>query len=250
MVIDTGVNAKRFDPTGSPLPMIGVAAIMVAPILANRNVMTNAPIADAGSNRLDNFVDGTFAFSVTLLVIAEGGGNFGYRDLLDALWRLPGFAGGFVLIAMFWYAHVGWRRAGGRNDAVTTLISLALVFMVLIYVHPMRVMLTTLVDFLQGRRSPMSLREVASLFTLYGGGFAVMSGLITGLYVRSIAKGHLPRERVNGIIVWGMVTASGLLSVVLALIPATVLVAPLAYWLLPIAIPLALRLYQRRMRQG
>jgi uncharacterized membrane protein len=87
---------------------------------------------DRAAGRLDNFVDGAFAFALTLLVIADGSEGFDYAHLVEAMWRVPAFAGGFALIANFWYAHVAWRRAGGASDTGAVLISLALVFTVLI----------------------------------------------------------------------------------------------------------------------
>lgn len=50
--------------------------------------------------RLDAFVDATFAFVVTLLVISVGDLPASLDALRTALWRVPAFAGSLVLIAM------------------------------------------------------------------------------------------------------------------------------------------------------
>lgn len=204
---------------------------------------------DIGSSRLDNFTDAAFAFAVSLLVIAEGGSEFGFQDLMAALWRLPVFAGGFVLIAMFWWAHVCWRRAGGRSDGMSTLLSLSLVFVVMVYVYPMRVMLLTFTSFLRGDIS-IGLAEARALFTLYGAGFALMSGLTLALFWNGLRRGDLAPTHFTHVIVWSIIMASGLISILLANLPVAgaIIAAPWSYSLLPLAIPLALRLNVRRNR--
>lgn len=197
-----------------------------------------------GDGRLDNFVDAAFAFALSMLVIAEARSDFGFADLLAALWRLPIFAGGFALVATFWWAHVSWRRAGGRNDGISTLISLALVFVVMIYVYPTRVMLVALGSFVKGENA-LRFADAAKLFMLYGAGFALMAGLITALFGHGIRAGHLASHQVSHMVVWGVMTGSGLLSVLLAQFTATILVAPWTYTLLPVAIPLALSIQRR-----
>lgn len=201
---------------------------------------------EPGSGRLDNFVDAAFAFSLSLLVIAEARSDFGFADLLAALWRLPIFAGGFALIATFWWAHVSWRRAGGRNDRLSTLISLALVFVVMVYVYPTRVMLLTFASFLKGEQV-LRAGDAAKLFTLYGLGFSLMAGLIAGLLRHGLRAGHLMAAQASHALVWIVMTSSGLLSVILAQFTATLPFAPWTYTLLPVAIPLALSI-QRRYR--
>ena len=69
--------------------------------------------------RLQAFVDAAFAFAVTLLVIATGESiPRDSADLVAALKRVPAFAAGFALIAMFWYAHVQWSTRFARRDEV------------------------------------------------------------------------------------------------------------------------------------
>jgi uncharacterized membrane protein len=196
---------------------------------------------DRAAGRLDNFVDGAFAFALTLLVIAESSGGFGYGQLVAAMWRIPAFAAGFALIANFWFAHVSWRRAGGGSDAGAVLLSLALVFAVLVYVQPVRVMTGTLTQFLTGGPVPPGF-SLAGLFTLYGLGFAVMSALTAALYAHSGRRGDLAPDSQDGALAWGLVAASGVLSTLLAQLPMPwLLIAPWCYATLPLIVPLAVR---------
>ncbi len=200
---------------------------------------------DRAAGRLDNFVDGAFAFALTLLVIAGGDQGFGYGQLVEAMWRVPAFAAGFALIANFWYAHVQWRRAGGASDSGSVLLSLALVFTVLVYVHPVRVMTGMLTDFVSGKGS--GALDFGGVFTLYGVGFTVMAGLTAALYAHSERRGDLDARGGDGKIAWSVATASGILSVLLAQLPFPwVFAAPWTYSLLPAAVPLALRARRRR----
>lgn len=201
-------------------------------------------IDDPATSRLDNFVDAAFAFALTLLVIAGGDGALDYPSLLDAMRRIPVFAAGFALIGLFWFAHVSWRRAGGRNDGVSVILSLALVFTVLVYVYPMRLMVFAFVELMAGRYafdfSP------TGLFTIYGLGFGTMAALVAGLFARGRSRGDIGERYVNVPLIWSVIAASGFASALLAQIPGLGYFAPWTYWLLPVAVPLATRLAARR----
>jgi len=61
------------------------------------------------SARLDNFVDGTFAFAITLLVISGTSLPKDIATLEHALRGIPAFAACFAQLAIFWHGHVRWR---------------------------------------------------------------------------------------------------------------------------------------------
>lgn len=201
--------------------------------------MTSDTSDDPATSRLDNFVDAAFAFALTLLVIGESAARPSYAQLLEALYQIPGFVASFALIGLFWFAHVQWRRAGGANDRVSIMLSLALVLTVLVYVYPMRLMVGALVDFISGKEMhDLSLR---GLFTIYGFGFTVMTALISGLFAQCRRAGQLRPGHNDAALVWFVMSCTGVLSVLLAQFEPTLLVAPWAYALLPISIPLAIR---------
>jgi uncharacterized membrane protein len=201
----------------------------------------------SGAVRLNAFVDAAFAFAVTLLVIGGGDVPQNYRALEQAVRNAPAFAVGFALIAMFWYAHVRWRDYGTRAGVLPVLLSLAIVFLVLCYVYPLRLMAMGLVEFVSGDiRTIRTAREVGNLFTLYGLGFAAMSGAIVALFATSLGAPLTAeaRQGVRGEIgIWSILGVSGLVSALLARIaPAA---APWVYALLPVAIPLFARRHWR-----
>ena len=88
--------------------------------------------------RLEAFVDAAFAFAVTLLVISIDAIPDSREALVVALKAVPSFAACFAMIAMFWAAHARWSRRYGFDDAASTTLSLLLVFVVLVYVYPLR----------------------------------------------------------------------------------------------------------------
>ena len=90
------------------------------------------------TNRLDAFTDAAFAFAVTLLVIGGSEPPTSVAMLRAAMAEVPAFAIGFAIIAMFWFAHVRWRHYRGEGGWLSMLLSVLLIFLVLIYVQPLR----------------------------------------------------------------------------------------------------------------
>lgn len=140
------------------------------------------------STRLEAFVDAAFAFAVTLLVISGDHLPESLSDLMRALKNLPAFAASFVMVAMFWYAHVRWARQYRMDGLAATLLSLLLVFLVLVYVYPLRLLFGTFFSWISGGWVPMPLqdvrgaRDILLMFVAYGIAFASMSACIAGLY--------------------------------------------------------------------
>jgi uncharacterized membrane protein len=195
---------------------------------------------DSSSTRLDAFVDAAFAFAVTLLVIGGGEPPRQFAELEAVMWRIPAFAVGFALIGMFWHAHVRWRRLCGNDGVPAVLLSFALVFLVLVYVYPLRMMADSMVGYFAGRAGALGYVDLPGLFTLYGLGFAGMSALVAVLFYSGLRRSELaPADRpvVRGEIgIWLILAGSGVLSVLLAQFDATVPFAPWVYSLLPVAI--------------
>lgn len=208
-------------------------------------------VSGAAPTRLDAFVDAAFAFAVTLLVIGGGAVPADYAQLERAVANAPAFLIGFALIAMFWHAHVRWRTYGARAGVLPVLLSLLIVFLVLVYVYPLRVMAMALVEYVSGDiRTIRSAREVGSLFALYGLGFMAMALAIAGLFATSLAE-PLSEEQRTGVTgeigVWLIHAAAGGLSALLSRIVPWL--APWTYSLLPVLIPLFVLHHWRGQRK-
>lgn len=180
------------------------------------------------SARLDNFVDGAFAFAITLLIISGGSLPRDVAALEHALRGVPAFAACFVQLALFWHGHVYWRDSIRQTDGTSLRLSLLLVFFALIFVFPLHMVYSSFFSALTGGAlSPdfvarrMDVRTLSALFVCYGVSYTCMAGTLALLFRHGLRKIALRREdeisaRVN-LSVWTFCAAVGLLSTLIAL---------------------------------
>jgi len=220
-----------------------------------------APGRAAHSTRLEAFVDAAFAFALTLLVISVDTIPESIADLARALKDVPAFALSFAVIAMFWYQHVRWSRRYGTDGLPATLLSLALVFLVLVYVYPLKILFSSFMAAVSGGWLPSSTRigtldDLVVVYLVYGLGWSAMWLCITGLYLTVRRRGAASREEagdVAGAIAVGAVAiGTGVISIALALLlplhPAHAWIhglPGLAYVLMNLAWPLSRRAARR-----
>ena len=221
----------------------------------------NANFRPAEGHRLDAFVDAAFAFAVSLLIIAGGQPLESFADLTRALMRIPAFLGGFALIVMFWLAHRTWSALGPRRDGRATLLSLAIVFAVLVFVFPLRLLIETAAHFMSGGRLPgagliSSFDQLGWTYLIYGLGFAILSVLVALLFRQAretIDPDDAVRRRAaqEWSHTWALAAATGVLSGLIALSPA-IRAAPwlpgVTYWLIPAGIAVLGAMDRRRAR--
>ncbi|HEY8617989.1 TMEM175 family protein [Phenylobacterium sp.] len=218
-------------------------------------------MADEDSRkRLDQFVDAAFGFAVTLLLITGAEPPRDLADLRAALLNLPSSAAAFVLIVLFWSSHRAFGRVTPVRDASTTLLSLAVVFTVLVYVYPLRFLMQALFHWLSlgrlpGRELIDGLGDLASLYQIYGLGFAVLSGLVAALFACSVRLAPTPDLRDEGRSwrdAWLICAGTGLVSMAVALLPlrAAPWLPPSIYSLIPLAIWLRGRAIARAARRS
>lgn len=137
--------------------------------------------------RLDTFVDAAFAFVLTLLVISFDEIPANYPEMLEAAKRIPGFAASFAVLMMFWLQHRRWSRRYGLESFKTIVQSLTLIFVVLVYVYPLRMIFEGMFANLSGGLLPTSYQienynELRMIFVFYSVGFLAMSLLVSQLY--------------------------------------------------------------------
>ena len=144
-------------------------------------------IRGAEMTRLETFVDAAFAFAVTLLVIG-GGDNIpnNYQDFLMALHQVPSFTLCFANIVFFWYAHHIWSRRFGLDDGPSTVLSLLLILLVLIFVYPLKAIYAGAFNFIPGfdSRTVFTLASVddfSGLLVIFGLAFSMLSAIIAAL---------------------------------------------------------------------
>ena len=137
----------------------------------------------ANPTRLDAFVDAAFAFAVTLLVVSFDQVPGTFEELAEAMRKVPAFLAGFALVAMFWVAHHRFSRRFGREDGIVTLLSLLLVATVLVYIFPLRVLMSGAMAFFTGGWAPTELTvdtigEGRAVYVIYGVGFLAMNACL------------------------------------------------------------------------
>lgn len=140
----------------------------------------------AQSTRLESFVDAAFAFAVTVLVVGGSDVPGSIPELLTAMKDVPVFLGSFAVIAQVWWSHYTYSQRYGLEDARTTMLSLALVFLVLVYVYPLKMLFTMFFGWIsQGwlltRPLAMQIDDLRAVFVLYGVAWTVLSLLLIAM---------------------------------------------------------------------
>ncbi|WEN15259.1 TMEM175 family protein [Rhodanobacter sp. AS-Z3] len=199
------------------------------------------------AGRLDMFVDGAFAFILTLLLIGGESIPDSTDKLLHALGGIPAFAICFFQIAFFWHGHVRWRKRCHSADASGRWLSLLLVFFAMIFVYPLHMVFSGVFAWLSGGYLPSNFvvqapSDMRTLFTCYGLAYACMAGTLTLLF-RDAAKVAMRRGLDSlgarrEMQIWSVPAVIGLLSALVALlmplsVPGWMWSIPgMIYWLL------------------
>lgn len=132
--------------------------------------------------RLEGFVDASFAFAITLVVISIGRVPSTVAEMIAALHGLPTFAVCFLLLARIWLSHRNYSRYYDLEDGTVLVLSLVLVFVVLVYVYPLRMLFAQM--FLgfsggwlsDGSVTPLkSTAELRSAYVVFGLGLGAIS---------------------------------------------------------------------------
>jgi hypothetical protein len=179
--------------------------------------------------RLETFVDATFAFAITTLVIAGQNVPTDVSDLLAAFRNVPAFVASTIVLGIFWRGHWLWSRRFGLEDGASIFISWALLLTILIYIYPMKVVFDGMWYLLSNRQfgQPLNIRSAGQarmLFALYAAGFTAISMEILLLNWRAwrlrepLRLDALERRTTRGELTgWMIPVAIGVLSLVLAL---------------------------------
>jgi len=193
------------------------------------------------AGRLDMFVDGAFAFILTLLLIGGESIPDSTGKLLQALGGIPAFAVCFFQIAFFWHGHVRWRKRCHAADPAGRWLSLLLVFFAMIFVYPLHMVFSGLFAGLSGGALPSDFQlsggpaDMRTLFVCYGLAYACMAGTLTLLF-RHAARVATKRALDNldarrEMRIWAVPAAIGLASALTALLLP--LSAPGWVWSIP-----------------
>lgn len=221
-------------------------------------------IRGAEMTRLETFIDAAFAFAVTLLVVG-GGDNIpqNYDEFLLAMQQVPAFALCFANIAFFWYAHYAWSRRYGLEDARSTFLSMILIFIVLVYVYPLKAIYSGAFLFLPGVTPESafmysSAEDFRAVLIIFGLGYSSLSSIIALLNWHALSVADAIElsmterfDTITTIQFWVASTLVPLGSVLLALLvsDAWLFAAGVFYGVFGIVMP-AIRIGRRRARRA
>lgn len=138
--------------------------------------------------RLESFSDAVFGFALTLLVVSlEVPKSF--ADLLATLRGFPAFAVCFAMLASIWNTHYRFCRRYGLDDGSTRFLTCILLFIVLLYVYPVKFLFTLGMNDLLFRGGAIVLAvsraEASELLAIYSFGFAGVYFAFALLYLHA-----------------------------------------------------------------
>ena len=180
---------------------------------------------DEMARRLDAFVDAAFAFAVTLLVVGGGEPPATLDEMKAMLIKAPAYGAAFALIVMFWLGYRDLGRLWPHRDSLSTALSLAVVFVVLLYVFPLRLIMEGAVHalsggLLAGDDLTRGIEDLRFFYIAYGAGCLMLSTLFALLYRHHLRRGDpSPEQAFSGrvwISNWTILSAVSALSIALA----------------------------------
>ena len=216
--------------------------------------------------RLEGFVDAAFAFAVTLIVISLGHVPSSVEQMLQAMRGLPAFAVCFLLIARIWLAHRSWGRHYDIEDGPTVVLSLILVFLVLIYVYPLRLLFSLMFAGMSGgwladQPVDTTIEDLRAAYIVFGLGLGAIAIVFMALFRHALVHAQEIGLDADEIIVTRMRIAGWFCTFVVSMIsiatacaitfdarkPWTMSLPGCVYWLLMFTRPTLNRIVARRL---
>lgn len=185
-------------------------------------------------SRVEAFSDVVFGFALTLIVVSlEVPKTF--AALMEVMGGFLGFAICFALLTWIWHCHHTFFRRYAMTDEITITLNTVLLFLVLFYTYPLKFIF----ELVTGHIRNVSLGDGATLFLIYGGGFAGIFAVFCLLYLHAwkrreqLELNAVERyDTVSAIIMYSSYIGVGLLSVIIAITGGPLSLAGWSYFLL------------------
>ncbi len=141
-------------------------------------------------HRVENFSDAVFAFAVTLLVVSLEVPKSAH-ELFQAMRGFVAFGVCFVLLITVWAEHNRFFRNYPLADSVTVSLNTLLLFVVLLYIYPMKFLFGVLADQIFWTMSPDAIRnadEARQMMVTYGLGVIAVNGVFLLMHWRAYGQ--------------------------------------------------------------
>ncbi len=150
-------------------------------------------------SRVEALSDAVFALAMTLLIVSVQVPDT-YDKLMNDVRGFPAFAVCFSILIWFWHAHYVFCRRYALQDTTTIVLNSVLLFVVLVYVYPMRFLFNLFISGILGLGGgSMPIDQARRLFELYGTGFAAIWAVFALMHLHAYRRredlGLDPMER-------------------------------------------------------
>ncbi len=145
------------------------------------------------TTRLDTLIDAAFAFVLSFLVMLQGRLPTNFPELLEGIKLIPALAMSFLILMMFWLEHRRWSRRFAIESKVSVFLSVTLVFVLLVYILPLRLLFQGMFHFLSDGFFPQNFTldsefGARGFFAFYSAGFFVMTLIVAAMYRIAIQR--------------------------------------------------------------
>jgi hypothetical protein len=139
--------------------------------------------------RLESFSDAVFGFALTLLVVSLDVPK-SFDQLMETMRGFLAFAVCFAILASIWNQHYLFCRRFGLQDGFVRFLTLVLLFIVLLYVYPLKFLFNLFINgmILRGARGQLTGQQGMTLFVVYGLGFSAIYLALTALYLHAFQR--------------------------------------------------------------
>lgn len=145
-------------------------------------------------SRIEAFSDVVFGFALTLLVVSLEVPHTFNELLADMRGFLP-FAICFAIFAQVWWLHHNFFRRYGLDDGITATLNFILLFVMLLYVYPLKFVFTGMFNDITGHpyRGPggepwIQMQQSHTLMVIYGLGYAIVFLIFILLHWHALRK--------------------------------------------------------------